>query len=169
MRSANCTVLIIDDDSSDQELIKTAFQKNGSRHCFQCVNSGREAIAYLKGDGAYSNRTEFPYPSFILTDLKMRDGDGFAVLEFLKTVPESAVIPTVVFSSSSDQEDVKTSYKLGAGSYLVKPCNFTALVEMIKLFHDYWMGCEIPETDGSGKWIVKDGSGKLGARFQRKD
>jgi CheY-like chemotaxis protein len=69
------------------------------------------------GEGKFSNRTEFAYPTFIMTDLKMPSADGFAVLEFLKGNPEWAVIPTIVFSASSDLDDIKKAYMLGASSY----------------------------------------------------
>ena len=43
----------------------------------------------MMGEGKYTDRKKFAYPTFILTDLKMPGKDGFAVLEFLKSNPES--------------------------------------------------------------------------------
>ena len=64
----------------------------------QMVSDGGEAIAYILGEGKYSDRKKFAYPTFIITDLKMPKADGFAVLEFLKSNPKWKMIPTIVLS-----------------------------------------------------------------------
>src|ERR1043165_2510725 len=107
MKLRKFTILVVDDDANDQELITHAFRENGVTQPIQCVSSGNEAIAYLKGEGRYSDRSVFPYPSFIMNDLKMSRGDGFSVLEHLKSVPEWAIIPTLIFSASADLDDIK--------------------------------------------------------------
>jgi CheY-like chemotaxis protein len=100
-----------------------------------------------------------------MTDLKMPGADGFAVLEFLKRNPEWAVIPTIVFSASSDLDDIKKAYMLGASSYHIKPGSPDALVHQLKVLHDCWITCEVPLVDVSGKQLHTDSRGKLGERF----
>jgi CheY-like chemotaxis protein len=129
------------------------------------VDDGLEAISYMMGEKQYADRTKHSYPTFIITDLKMPGADGFAVLEFLKGNPEWAIIPTVVFSSSSDPDDIKKSYMLGASSYHVKPAGFDALLNQLKVLHEYWMTCEVPEVNVSGKQLQTQSAGKLGERF----
>ena len=146
-----------------------AFRQNGVTHGIQCLSGGQEAIAYLKGDRKYSDRTRFPYPSFIMTDLKMPAGDGFSVLEHLKSVPEWAIIPTIVFSASTDADDIKKSYTLGASSYLEKPRDFTALRRVLKLVYSYWLECRVPQVDVTGKRVKTDSKRKLGERFPQAD
>ena len=75
----------------------------------QIVRDGIEAIAYMMGEGKYSDRQKYAYPTFIITDLKMPRADGFAVLEFLKGNPQWKVIPTIVLSASADLDDIKTA------------------------------------------------------------
>jgi len=130
-----------------------------------CLSSGTQAIAYLKGEGEYSDRRRIAYPSFIILDLKMTGGDGYSVLEHLKSVPEWAIIPTMVLSASSDPDDIKKAYLLGAGSYLVKPNQFEDLRRLMKAFYDFWIECAVPEVDKVGRWVKTDGRGKLGERF----
>ena len=124
-----------------------------------------ENFALPEGQGKYSDRTLFAYPTFITTDLKMPGADGFAVLEHLKEHPAWAIIPTVVLSASRDLDDIKKSYMLGASSYLVKPASPDALRQMLKVLHDYWMTCEVPEVDSTGKQLLTESKGKLGERF----
>ncbi len=165
MKTKNISILAIGDSKDDQLLITKAFRLNGVRCHISWASSGAEAIAYLKGDGQFSDRSRFPYPSFILTDLKLPHRDGFSVLQHLKSTPELAVIPTVVFSASADLDDIKRSYMLGASSYLVKPSDFTEMRRVLQVFYDYWLECETPEIDPSGKRVDTDSKGKLGERF----
>jgi CheY-like chemotaxis protein len=169
MRPSNFTILIVEDDRDEQALITLAFRQNGITQGFQCLSSGDEAIAYLKGAGKYSDRSRFPYPSFIMTDLKMAAGDGLSVLEHLKSVPELSIIPTIVFSGSADPDDIKKSYMLGASSYLTKPVKFDDMRSLLKLTYDYWRQCRIPEVDITGKRVKTESKGKLGERFPQAD
>jgi CheY-like chemotaxis protein len=165
MKKIDPTILIIDDDDADCLLIKNAFKKIGVTSPLHCLNDGEEAIAYLMGEGKYADRKKFHYPSFILTDLKMPRLDGFGVLEFLKGNPEWAVIPVIVLSGSADPDDIKRSYQMGASSYHIKPATSEALIRQILVLHAYWMTCEVPEVDSTGRQVMTKGSGKLGERF----
>ena len=131
------------------------------------VGSGAEAIAYMMGEGKFSDREKYAYPTFIMTDLKMPNGDGFAVLEFLKGNPQWKVIPTIVLSGSADLDDIKKSYMLGASSYHVKPQSHEELRHQLKVVNDYWMTCQVPEVDSTGKQLPTDSAGKLGERFEQ--
>jgi CheY-like chemotaxis protein len=73
--------------------------------------------------------------------------DGFGVLEHLKNNPEWAIIPTVIFSSSSDLDDITKAYMLGASSFHIKPHSIDGLKKNLKILHEYWMTCE---TTGGG-------------------
>src|SRR2546425_5556896 len=117
MRPVPFTILVIDDDPNDQMLIGHAWHSTGSTSPIQSVSGGDEAIAYLKGEGKYSDRFRFPYPALITLDLKMSRGDGLSVLAHLKSRPEWKVIPTAILTSSSDEDDIKKAYMLGASSY----------------------------------------------------
>src|SRR5690606_35867718 len=129
------------------------------------LSDGVEAIEYMMGEGKFSDRRKYAYPTFIMTDLKMPRKDGFAVLEFLKSNPEWAVIPTIVFSASADLDDIKKAYALGASSYHVKPRTLGAMTHQMLVLHSYWMTCEVPEVDSTGRQLRTESAGKLGERF----
>jgi len=169
MKKFHATILVVDDDEDDQTFILRAFRKIGVTDPIHAVSGGNEAIAYMKGEGKYADRTKFAYPTFILTDLKMPNGDGFAVLYFLKSHPDWAVIPTVVFSASADLDDIKKSYLLGASSYHVKPHDPGRLHEQLAVLYAYWITCEVPEVDSTGKQLPTNSAGKLGERFSKLD
>ena len=165
MKKFHATILIVDDSEHDRLFIEQAFRSIGVTDPIHAVSSGQEAIAYMMGEGKYSNRQVFEYPTFIITDLKMPRGDGFAVLEFLKGNPNWAVIPTVVMSSSQDLDDIKKSYMLGASSYHVKPQRLEQLNKLVSVLYAYWLSCEVPEVDSTGKQLPTNSEGKLGERF----
>lgn len=167
MKKYNATILLVDDDANFLTFVERAFRQNGVTSPIHQVNDGAEAIAYMMGEGKYADRKTYEYPTFIMTDLKMPKADGFAVLQHLKGNPEWAVIPTVVFSSSSDLDDIKKSYMLGASSYHVKPHSMAKLREHLDILHTYWMTCETPEADPTGRQLRTDSRGKLGARFEQ--
>jgi len=165
MKTYHSTILVVDDDPNDLILIETAFRAIGVKDPIHTVSGGREAIAYMMGEGKFSDRRVYGYPTFITTDLKMPGADGFDVLEHLKNNPEWAIIPTVVLTSSRDLDDIKKAYMLGASSYHVKPNSSEELRQQLKVLHDYWMTCEVPEADSTGRQLRTDSHGKLGERF----
>jgi two-component system, response regulator len=160
-------ILLVEDSLEDQELILRAFEECCSNYSIQIVNNGSEAIAYLMGEGKYSDRQKYPYPCCIITDLKMPQVDGFDVLQHIKANPDWAIIPTVVLSASADKDDIRTAYMLGATSYHVKPLRFKELLKQVKVLHEYWSTCEVPGVDNSGKQLPIDSKGKLGGRFHQ--
>lgn len=165
MKKYHSTILVVDDSNSDLVLIENAFRSVGVKDPIHTLDSGSEAIAYMMGEGKYSDRGLYAYPTFITTDLKMPGTDGFAVLEYLQLNPAWAVIPTVVFTSSRDLDDIKKAYMLGASSYHVKPGSLDGLRRQLKVLHDYWMTCEVPEVDSAGRQLHTNSVGKLGERF----
>lgn len=169
MKKYHSTIMIVDDNPDDLMFTERAFRKIGIKDPIHAVNSGREAIAYLMGEGKFADRKVYDYPSFITTDLKMPGMDGFAVLEHLKQNPDWAGIPAVVLTSSGNSDDVKKAYMLGASSYHLKPVSPADLCRQLKVLHDYWMTCELPEMDSSGRQLRTHSEGKLGERFQKEE
>jgi CheY-like chemotaxis protein len=168
MKLANPTIVIIQDKSIDTNLIAHAFKKIGVSDRIHFLSGGREAIAYMMGEGEFADRNRFAYPTFVVTDLHMSDGDGFSILEFLKTNPEWAIIPTIVLSASKDLDDIKSSYLLGASSYHIKPDSLTGMTHLMLILHAYWMTCEVPEVDRTGRQLHTDDRGKLSERFKHR-
>ena len=138
------SVLVAEDDESDAFLMQRAFHSFGLMRPPHIVGDGGEAIAYIAGEGRYSDRMAFPCPALIILDLKMPRVDGFQVLKWLNEHPDFRVIPTIVLSSSADPRDVKHSYCLGANGYLCKPSGFADFKEMLGKVIAYWDQCVKP-------------------------
>jgi CheY-like chemotaxis protein len=167
MKRPKYTILVADDDPNDRLLMELAFQSSHVQAELRLVGCGEEAILYLKGEGQYADRTQYQYPSFLLTDLDMSPGDGFSILAFLNTTPESAIIPTIVLSSSSDADDIKKAYMLGASAYIVKPLEPGRLTELLRVIAAFWLVCEVPEVDEAGRRLRTETRGNLGKRYRQ--
>jgi CheY-like chemotaxis protein len=130
-------ILLVDDNPHDVVLIRLAFRKVGIIDTIQLVKDGAEAVRYIKGEGAYLDRQQFPPPTLVLLDLKMPQTSGFDVLKWIRAQPDLAGVVVVVMSGSKNDEDIKRAYSLGANSYLVKPTKFEDLVKMMETLKDY--------------------------------
>jgi len=132
-------VLLAEDREDDIFLIKQAFSRAGITNPLQVVQSGEETIAYLAGEGKYSNRAEYPLPALLLLDLKMPKANGFQVLEWLRQQPDFGRLSVAIMTSSDHDPHISRAYQLGADSYLRKPPDAMALLALVQRLHAYWM------------------------------
>jgi CheY-like chemotaxis protein len=133
------TVLHIDDDPNDTELLRVATRRAGVPFVLHNVEDADQAVAYLSGQGIYADRLRYQPPALILLDLKMPRATGFEILKWIRAHPEWKQVPVVVLSGSELQEDVRQAYAFGANSYLVKPLGLEALVSLVKSINTVWL------------------------------
>jgi len=131
--------LLIEDTENDVLLIQRAFIKAKILNPLLILKTAEEAMAYLLGEGRYSNRAEFPLPALILLDLKLPGADGFDFLRWIRQRPGLETMRVVVLTSSDLMRDVNLAYQLGANSFLVKPVDFERFVEISQALNGYWM------------------------------
>ncbi len=149
VRAPSNFLLLADDDDEDALLLQRALKKMPYQIPNRRVRDGEELIAYLRGEGQYANREEFPFPNTLLIDLKMPRKGGFEVLEWLKAHPKCCVIPTIIWSSSQLPADVQRAYEMGANAYLVKPGSFDELRDMLEKMLAFWALCTKPHVPPS--------------------
>ena len=137
-------ILVAEDDENDAYMLKRAFAKNGVPMPVYICSDGEAAMAYLKGEGQFANREEFPFPRVLVTDLKMPMCSGFEVLAWLQAHPECNMIPKVVLSASNQEADVIKAYQLGANCYFTKPTSPEDLLKLVRLLHEFWSVAEMP-------------------------
>ncbi|MBW3617424.1 MAG: response regulator [Proteobacteria bacterium] len=133
-------LLIVEDNPDDLHLLLRACKKAGVSVPIQTAADGREAISYLD---ELSQDNPGPRLLAVLLDLKLPGFSGFEVLKTLKSRPLLRRTPVVVLTSSSESRDVAQAYDLGANSYLLKPAQPAALVSMMAMIQDYWLGLNV--------------------------
>jgi len=131
------TILLVDDSENDLLFMRAAFKKAEFNNPLQEVHNGEEAIAYLKGDGSYGDRSRFPLPMIMLLDLNMPMQNGFDVLTWVRAQAGLKRLTIIVMTASMRTEDVEQAFDLGANSFLVKPSNLEALAAMIRCLRDW--------------------------------
>jgi len=134
-------ILLIEDNLSDIELTKRAFEKSRISNKLVVAEDGQEALDYLFGKGDL-------LPAVILLDLKMPKMDGLEVLRHLRANERTKRLPVVVLTSSSEQQDLIESYNLGANSYIRKPVDFKKFAEVIQQLGLYWLILNEPPPEG---------------------
>jgi two-component system, response regulator len=135
----NKIILLVEDNPDDVDLTLRAFEKNNISNKVVVAADGVEAIDYLFGRGKYADRDIKDLPVVVLLDLKLPKISGLEVLKNIRQDEALKLMPVVILTSSSQEEDVINGYKLGANSYIRKPVNFNDFQEAIKLLGLYWL------------------------------
>jgi CheY-like chemotaxis protein len=99
-------ILIVDDDESHRSLLCDYLQQLG--YMTQQAKDGREALDLLNGD----------MPVAILLDLRMPVMTGWALLEALKKMPTTRLLPVIIISGYGYEWEAEL---VGASGYVSKP------------------------------------------------
>jgi len=130
-------ILLVEDDPKDVELTLTALEDYKLANEVVVARDGAEALDYLYRRGNFANRST-DNPAVLLLDLKLPKVDGLEVLRQIKDDAKLKLIPVVVLTSSHEERDMVTSYKLGVNAYVVKPVDFHEFVNAIKELGVFW-------------------------------
>ncbi len=131
-------ILLVEDSPDDEELTLMGLKNSGARNQVVVVRDGEEALQFLFAEGQYKDRDPAAIPAVILLDLKLPKLSGLEVLERLRANPLTKCVPVVILTSSSEEEDVVNSYKLGTNSFVRKPVEFKRFADAVKQLGLYW-------------------------------
>jgi DNA-binding response OmpR family regulator len=130
-------ILLVEDDPKDVELTMTALEEYNLANEVVVARDGEEALDYLYRRGNFTTRST-DNPAVLLLDLKLPKVDGLEVLQQIKADVKLKLIPVVVLTSSHEEKDMVTSYKLGVNAYVVKPVDFHEFVNAVKELGIFW-------------------------------
>lgn len=131
-------ILFAEDNARDAELTIRALKQGGLANALLWVKDGQQAMDFLFREGEYAGR-EDTVPRLVLLDLKMPRVNGIEVLEAIRRDERTKNIPVVIMTSSEEESDVARSYALGVNSYVVKPVDFNAMVDVARHAGYYWL------------------------------
>ncbi|MEE1941250.1 response regulator [Streptomyces sp. TRM 70361] len=129
-------ILLVEDDPGDVLITREAFADNKIRNVLHVVRDGQEALDFLYRRGRYTDATR---PDLILLDLNLPKYDGREVLARIKSDPELCVIPVVVLTTSSAEEDVLRSYRLHANAYVTKPVDLEQFISAVRQIDEFFV------------------------------
>ncbi len=132
-------ILLVEDNADDETLTLRALEKNNICNKVDVVRDGREALDYLFGTGAYSERDISVQPQVILLDLKLPKINGLEVLQRIRSDQRTKLLPVAILTSSNEEKDLINGYSLGANSYICKPVDFEQFSEAVRQLGLYWL------------------------------
>lgn len=130
-------ILLVEDSPKDVELTLIALSKCQLANDVDVARDGVEALDYLYARGSFAGR-DTGEPAVVLLDLKLPRVDGLEVLEVIRNDPNLRQIPVVMLTSSREEKDVVTSYRLGVNAFVVKPVGFKEFLEAIQDIGIFW-------------------------------
>ena len=133
------TILLVEDDSNDEELGRLALSENSIKCNLVVAHDGPEALDYLWARGAYSGRNTGQPPKVVLLDLKLPKLSGIEVLRQIRNHPRTRHVPVVVFTSSKEENDLIECYRLGANAYVQKPIDFAEFSAALQQICIFWV------------------------------
>lgn len=122
-------ILLVEDSIVDAELITEAFKDAGLRHQITTVHDGEKALSFIK----------MKKPDLILLDLNIPKKNGLEVLKELKSHEELKVIPVIVLTNSSSEDDIVKAYKNYCNAYIRKPIGFEQIIDTMKILDEFWV------------------------------
>ena len=132
-------ILLVEDNPDDEELTTRALRQAKIANEIVVARDGAEALDFLFGEGAYAGRDVSRTPAVVLLDLKLPKLSGLDVLDRLRADPRTRLVPVVILTSSSEEEDMLKSYQLGANSYVRKPVDFGQFALAVSQLGIYWL------------------------------
>lgn len=132
-------ILLVEDNPDDVTLTLKALEKNNVANGVVVVTDGAEALDYLFCTGKFADRDMGAMPAIVLLDLRLPKIDGLEVLKRLRADERTNILPIVILTSSKEEQDMITSYKLGANSYIQKPVDFNQFSEAVRQLGLYWL------------------------------
>ena len=137
------TILLVEDNDDDVFLITRAFKTVGLVTPMVRATDGQDAIDYLSGKGQYADRVKFPMPALVLLDIKMPFISGLEVLRWIRAQPSFAPLPVIMFTTSSQECDVRSAYDSGANAFLVKQARLDECTNLANVIKQFWIDANI--------------------------
>jgi CheY-like chemotaxis protein len=129
-------ILLVEDNLGDVDLTRETLQDCKLLNHMNVVNNGVEAMAYLRREGKYAERTR---PDLILLDLNLPKKDGREVLAEVKADDRLRRIPVVVLTTSCAEQDILQTYDLHANCYITKPVNLDQFSAVVRAIEEFWL------------------------------
>ena len=132
-------ILLVEDNPDDEVLTLRALKKSRVTCNVVVARDGVEALDYLFGTGARTDRDTSVQPRLILVDLNLPRISGLELLERVRADDRTRFIPMVVLTSSKEDQDVIASYARGANAYVRKPVDFAKFTEAVDTLCMFWL------------------------------
>jgi CheY-like chemotaxis protein len=125
-------LIVVDDSLSDIELVKISLSDCPAKIQLSTFSDGEELLLHL-------GQQTLQDVGVILMDLNMPRMSGHEVLAQLKSNRQLAELPVIIFSTSTNENDILRSYELGARDYICKPMDYHTFHDTITQIIQHWL------------------------------
>jgi CheY-like chemotaxis protein len=120
MSDRPASVLVVDDLPANVELMARRLERSGLE--VLTASDGPTALDMLQRHAV----------DLVLLDIMMPGRTGLEVLQRIRATWSSAVLPVIMVTAKTDNEDVVEALGLGANDYVTKPVNFPVALARIQ-------------------------------------
>ena len=127
-RNKSIQLILADDDPDDRELFTETIKDIAPSASLHAFEDGRGLLAYL-------DKCDNPGPDIIFLDINMPYICGKECLKKIRTHSKFRDTPVIIFSTSTDENDIYETYKYGANLFITKPGSY---MEQVDVFHRFF-------------------------------
>jgi chemotaxis family two-component system response regulator Rcp1 len=129
-------IVVIEDNDSDVYLLNRALKMQNLEYEMVHLLNGREALAFIRGQGAYADTA---IPNLILMDLNLSKYTGEDILRAIRGAKHLAGVRVCAWSSSQSVQDRSMLQDLGVSQFITKPAGLDQFLAIGKLIKDLLM------------------------------
>ena len=148
MDTAIPTILIVEDNDRDIQLLRARFREARLLNPVQVVRDGVAAAKYLAGEEPYRDRSRHPIPGIVILDLMLPKMDGFEVLAWIRAREQFNGLPVIVLTAHDGEPMIERARASGADGFLVKGVDIDGLIELLR---NAFLGWALLPMSGSSR------------------
>ena len=126
------SLVLVDNDAEDALILYNAVRRCTHEVPIVHLAAGEDLLEAVRA-------ASLPTRCVVLLDLNMPTMDGFAVLKQLRLGPDRALLPVVIYTTSSDQIQIDRAYAAGANAFLTKPASMHEMIELVDAVISHWL------------------------------
>jgi two-component system, chemotaxis family, response regulator Rcp1 len=133
MKGKEIHILLVEDNEGDIVLAREALKEARIGNRITVITDGEKALEYLFCND--NNRK----PDLILLDMNLPKVNGLEVLAKIKADEDLKIIPVVMLTTSTSEQDVLAAYRNYVNCYINKPIDLEEFIVVIRNIENFWL------------------------------
>jgi len=133
MKGKEIHILLVEDNEGDIVLAREALKEARIKNRITVITDGEKALEYLFCND--NNRK----PDLILLDMNLPKVNGLEVLAKIKADEALKIIPVVMLTTSTSEQDVLDAYRNYVNCYINKPIDLEEFIVVIRNIENFWL------------------------------
>jgi CheY-like chemotaxis protein len=136
------SIILIDDDNEDLELIKEAIESVNIKNEVIAFNDPLKFLEFIRSAGSKT--------FFTLCDINMAPINGLELKKIIQDDEDLRLkcVPFIFLSTTRASNEIMKAYSFGAQGFFVKPNSIEEIKERVTAIINYWKYSERPYSEG---------------------